>query len=107
MAEPAICYEYEEPPGRTEFWLVFANDMDDDVTPPPDAFNVTIDGAPVPIVGMGWYTNHILIMWPAAGPPPSPPPKPTVHLPVFHRDLRYKFGTVYNAFLVENIDPCP
>lgn len=105
-AEPIVCWFWSGVTLWLEFRLTFANDMCLDATPAAALFDCTVDGAPLPFTNEVWIDKHHLTL--AVGPTvqPTPPPKPTIELPVFHRDLRYHFGTVYNAFGPLEVDQC-
>ena len=108
MVQPAVCFYWDPgPPEVFAFRLTFANDMEVDATPPNDWWTILKAAVAINVTAQEWETEHILVLIVDDVIDPANPPWPTVEFPIFHRDLRYEFGTVYNEFGPLEAQPCP
>lgn len=107
MDFPTVYWDWDDPTDTFTLFLMFPNDMEVDATPPVAVWDISAAGAPWIPTWYLWQTNHELRIVGDLVADPTPPPDITIALPIFHRDLRYEYGTVYNAFTDVVADPLP
>ena len=103
----SVCYVSDPVP---PWWHVHVYHLSDMTTSDVPPFSLFFWTGFVFIAGgetLTWITNHHLDIKFRTLVPPTPPPKPTIELPIFDRRYRSHFGIVQPPYGPIDIDPCP